>query len=183
MIFEALRIVIMRLNIKNIALLAVIAGAVACGKIRQIPPEPHIEFRQLELFDTIEPELGNPAKAARITFYFEDGDGDIGIGQPIEGEVDTLNLFFTAFTKKDGLFVESTSSDNVQSTSFRIPYIERTGQNQIIQGTIDIILFYYFFSLDDTVKYEFYLKDRAGNLSNVEETCEVPFSLLGTCKR
>jgi len=171
----------MNLRIRNIIVAIILLGTIACGKIRQISPVPHIEFRQFELFDTIEPQLGNPAKAAIITFYFEDGDGDIGIQQPVEGETDTLNLFFTAYLKENGVFVEPSPTDNVQSTSFRIPYIERTGQNQIIQGTMDIIMFYYFFNPEDTVKYEFYLKDRAGNLSNTEVTCEIPFSMTGSC--
>lgn len=172
----------MKINFRNIILPAIILGIVSCGKIRQIPPEPYIEFREFELFDTIEPQLGNPAKAGRVLFYFEDGDGDIGIRQPTGDESDTLNLFFEAFIKKDGVFVEPDPGDFVQSTAFRIPYLQRPGQNQIIQGTMEVILFYYFFNVDDTVKYEFFLKDRAGNLSNRAETCTFPFSLVGICE-
>lgn len=172
----------MRIRIQNIIPLILIAGAISCGKIKQIPPEPHIEFRSIELFDTLEPQLGNIAKAARVTFYFEDGDGDIGILQPLEGETDTLNLFFNAFLKRDGVFVSPLATDFVQSTSFRVPYIDRPGQNKIIQGTIEVILFYYLFNPDDTAKYEFNLKDRAGNYSNTDETCEIIFSVLGKCE-
>lgn len=165
----------MKPGVSHITILLIAVTAFSCGKIRQIPPEPYIEFQKMELFDTIEPQLGNPAMAARVTFYFEDGDGDIGIDQPVSDESDTLNLFFEAFLKKDGVFVEPSPDDRVRSTSFRIPYIEKPGQNKIIQGTMEIILFYYFFNESDTVKYEFYLKDRAGNISNREETCEMPF--------
>lgn len=172
----------MKLRTGNIVLPLILLGVLSCGKIRQIPDEPHIEFREFEMFDTIEPNLGNPAKAARVLFYFEDGDGDIGLKQPVEGETDTLNLFFEALLKKDGIFVEPDSSDFVQSTAFRVPYIERTGQNQILQGTIEVVLYYYLFNEADTVKYEFFLKDRAGNISNREETCVIPFSLIGFCE-
>ena len=173
----------MNLRLVNIILTVIIIVIISsCGKIRQIPPEPYIEFREFELFDTIEPQLGNPAKAGRVLFYFEDGDGDIGIRQPAGDESDTLNLFFDAFIKKDGQFVEPDNNDLVQSTSFRIPFLQRPGQNQILQGTMEVILFYYFFNVDDTVKYEFYLKDRAGHISNTAETCEFPFSLVGICE-
>ncbi|TFH35101.1 MAG: hypothetical protein E4G95_07325 [Bacteroidia bacterium] len=171
----------MKIGLGNIIIPAIILGAISCGKIRQIPIEPHIEFREVELYDTIEPQLGNLAKAARVLFYFEDGDGDIGIRQPTGDESDTLNLFFEAFIKKDGVFVEPEPGDFVQSTAFRIPFLQRPGQNQIIQGTMEVILFYYFFNVEDTVKYEFYLIDRAGHESNREETCVIPFSLVGIC--
>jgi hypothetical protein len=153
----------------------------SCGKIRQIPPEPYIEFRSFELFDTLD-ALGNTTKAANVKIYFEDGDGDIGLTQPVEGETDTLNLFFNAFLKKNGVFEPSGTTDIIKSTSFRVPYIDRPGQYKILQGTIDVIIYYYLFNPNDTVKYEFYLKDRAGNLSNIDETCEITFSQPFICE-
>lgn len=160
-------------------LLLIPAMIFSCGKIKQIPPEPWIEFRQVEVFDTIEPQLGNPARASRITFYFEDGDGDIGYSRDYAVDNDTLNLFFEAWLKKDGIFTEPDNDDLVQSTSFSIPDIEPEGQNKIVRGTIDIVLFYYLFNINDTARYEFYLKDRAGNISNVSETCEIPIGYPG----
>ena len=59
-----------------------------CEKIRQLPPEPVVEFRQFTMSDTVD-ILGNPAKAGILEFYFEDGDGDIGLKQPVEGQTDT----------------------------------------------------------------------------------------------
>ncbi|MFN2380133.1 MAG: hypothetical protein ABR519_07985 [Bacteroidales bacterium] len=168
----------MKLPLKYILLL-IPAIILSCGKIKQIPPEPSIEFRQVEVFDTIEPQLGNMARASRITFYFEDGDGDIGYIRDYAGDNDTLNLFFEAWLKKNGLFTEPDNDDLIQSTSFSIPDIEPEGQNKIVRGTIDVVLFYYLFNVDDTARYEFYLKDRAGNISNVSETCEIPIGYPG----
>jgi hypothetical protein len=169
---------LMKLRFKYIILLFP-AMIISCGKIRQIPAEPRIEFRQVEVFDTIEPNLGNPARASRVTFYFEDGDGDIGYSRDYSGDNDTLNLFFEAWLKKDGIFTEPDGDDLIQSTSFSIPDIEPEGQNKIVRGTIDVLLFYYLFNIEDTARYEFYLKDRAGNISNISETCEIPIGYPG----
>jgi len=154
----------------------------ACEKIRQLPPEPLIEFRQFTMYDTVD-ILGNPAKAGILEFYFEDGDGDLGLKQPLEGQTDTSNLFFTLLRKEDGIFSEVDESDPNKPSSYRIPYMEREGQNKILQGLIDITFLYFFFEPDDTIMYEFFVTDRAGNISNTASSCEIPFSLEGTCSK
>ncbi len=151
-----------------------------CEKIRQLPPEPTIEFRQFTMYDTID-LLGNPAKAGILEFYFEDGDGDLGLKQPVEGESDTTNLFFTLYKKENGVFSEIDESDPNDPADYRIPFMEREGQNKILQGTIEITFLYFFFELSDTIMYDFYVKDRAGNESNIVSSCEIPFSLEGIC--
>ncbi len=151
-----------------------------CEKIRTLPPEPRIEFRQFTLKDSIHPDLGDVGKSGILEFYFEDGDGDIGLKQPGEGDADTVNLFFTLYRKLDGVFVEADTSEISKPGNFRIPYIEREGQNKTLQGTIQITLFYNISNLSDTIMYEFYITDRAGNESNLESTCEIPFALNGT---
>lgn len=151
-----------------------------CEKIRQLPPEPVIEFRQFTMYDTVD-ILGNPAKAGILEFYFEDGDGDLGLKQPFEGQTDTTNLFFTLYNKDEGVFIEADELDLNNPSDYRIPYMEREGQNKILQGIIEITFLYFFFESTDTIKYDFYIKDRAGNESNIDSTCEIPFSLVGTC--
>ena len=153
-----------------------------CEKIRQLPPEPVVEFRQFTMYDTVD-LLGNPAKAGILEFYFEDGDGDLGLKQPVEGQVDTTNLFFALYSKEEGVFVEVDDSDPNSPSDYRIPFMEREGQNKILQGTIEITFLYFFFNTDDTIRYDFYVKDRAGNESNTDSTCEIPFSLDGICDK
>ncbi|MEA1886294.1 MAG: hypothetical protein U9N72_03675 [Bacteroidota bacterium] len=154
-----------------------------CEKIKQLPPEPVIEFRQFTMFDTIDQQLGNPGKAGILEFYFEDGDGDLGVKQPVEGqtETDTINLILTLYYKENDIFTEADSSDFNRPYGYRIPYMEREGQNKILQGTIEITFLYWIYDVTDTIKYDFYIKDRAGNESNIESTCEIPFSLDGGC--
>lgn len=157
----------------------------SCEKIKQLPPEPLVEFRQFTMYDTVDTLLGNPAKAGILEFYFEDGDGDLGLKQPVEDqtEIETKNLFLTLYYKEDGIFTEADSSDDNRPPGYRIPYMEREGQNKILQGIIEITFFYYYYTFDltDTIMYEFYIKDRAGNESNIASTCEIPFSLDGSC--
>ena len=152
-----------------------------CEKIRQLPPEPYIEFRQFTMFDTIDQQLGNPGKAGILEFYFEDGDGDLGLRQPVAGQTDTTNLFFTLYYKESGVFIEADPLDFNSPSDYRIPYMEREGQNKVLQGFIEITFLYFIFDINDTIKYEFYIKDRAENESNIVSTCEIPLSMYGTC--
>ena len=55
--------------------------------------------------------------------------------------------------------------------------MERLGQNKILKGTISVTFLYLFYSESDTVKYNFYIKDRAGNESNIATTSEIAVSV------
>jgi hypothetical protein len=66
----------------------------SCRKIEQLSPIPHIEFTSFTVFDTLD-ILGNSAKGGRLKFYFEDGDGDLGLEVPSGNQTDTTNMFFS----------------------------------------------------------------------------------------
>jgi len=57
--------------------------------------------------------------------------------------------------------------------SYRIPYMERLGQNQLLRGVISVTFIYQSFNTGDTIKYDFFIEDRAKNISNTEETAEI----------
>jgi hypothetical protein len=165
-------------KIRNgILLLIMVLAPLSCKKIRQLPPEPVISFTGFSMFDSTD-ILGNTHKAGILEFYFEDGDGDIGLEQPYFGDsdTDTTNLTFYLYEKENGFF--TTPSDTL---GYRIPYIERIGQNQTLQGTIEITFLYIGFSESDTLFYEFFIKDRAGNISNTSESYEIIFTGAGGC--
>lgn len=153
----------------------------SCRKIEQLPAEPSIEFQNFTVFDTND-ILGNYWKAGKLRFYFKDGDGDLGLKVAESGEADTTNLFFTLFRKTGGVMVQVPDNDILKPSSYRIPYMERTGQNKILKGTIDITFLYLFYDPadTDTLKYDFQIKDRADHFSNIESTCEIPLSINGT---
>jgi hypothetical protein len=152
----------------------------SCRKIETLPDTPHIEFRSFAVFDTTD-ILGNNCKGGRLKFYFEDGDGDVGLDPPDNGSMDSVNLFFTLYRETGNIFSEVPESDPMNPSDYRIPYMERTGQNKILKGTISVTFLYLFYSVEntDTIKYEFYIKDRAPHVSDTATTCEIPLSVNG----
>jgi hypothetical protein len=148
----------------------------ACQKIETLPAIPRIEYRSFTVYDTIDP-LGNHAKAGKLKFYFEDGDGNIGLKDPSTNLGDSTNLFFKLFRKEGGVMTEAPGNDPLNPSSYRIPYMSRLGQNKILKGTISVIFLYLFYEPSDTIKYDFYLKDRTENSSNTESTGEIILSV------
>lgn len=156
------------------------AAFFSCRKIQTLPPEPYVEFTSFKVFDTTD-ILGNKTLGGRLKFYFEDGDGDLGLDPPTdEFNNDTINLFFTLYRKTDGEFIQAGENDPLKPSGYRIPYMERLGQNKILKGTISVTFMYLFYSKEDTIKYNFYIKDRAGNISNTASTTEIVLSPEGT---
>ena len=160
-----------KLSIIVFAVIALIAAA--CLKIESVSEIPSIEFTSFEIFDTIEHHLQNKLKAGRLKFKFEDGDGDIGI-RPLS-DIDTINLKMTLYRKIDGVMQPvATTNPLLPHSAYRIPYLEKVGQSKVIRGEIIITMIYQFYEQDDdTIKYDFYIIDRAGNNSNIEETAEI----------
>lgn len=167
-------------HMKTLKILVLILPVIAftrCGKIEQLPPEPYIEFSRFTVYDTID-ILGNRQKAGKLEFEFEDGDGDLGLEPPNNlEEADSTNLFFTMFRKTGGVMEQVTENDPLKPSSYRIPFMDRPGQNKILKGNMIITFLYMTYNVTDTIKYEFYVRDRAGNESNTDETSEIVLSV------
>jgi hypothetical protein len=167
-----------------IILIAVLALG-SCRKIVQLSPIPHIEFTSFTVFDTLSP-LGNSDKAGKLKFYFEDGDGNLGLQDPEGTSTDTIkNLYFNSYRKIAGIMVQITdTADPVKAFDYRIPYMERTGQNKILKGTISVTFLYTFYEPKDSdiIRYDFFIKDRLDNVSETVSTCEIPISVNGLYK-
>ena len=144
----------------------------SCHKIEHISPVPSISFTSFTIFDTTD-ILGNHSKGGRLSFFFEDGDGDIGLNPPTSSLSDSSNLFLTLYRKIDGTMVEAEPGDPLYPSAYRIPYMVRLGQNKILRGTINVTFLYLFYSPADTIQYDFYIKDRAPHNSNVATTSEI----------
>jgi hypothetical protein len=153
-----------------------------CGKIEQLPATPLLSFTSFEVFDSTD-ILGNDIKGGRLNFYFQDGDGDLGlaIAQAGQGQ-DTTNLFFTLLRKSGDTYVPAADNDPLKPSDYRIPFMDRQGQNKILKGNISVTFLYLFFASSDTIKYEFYVKDRAHHESNTISTCEIVLTRNGICK-
>ncbi len=155
----------------------IMAFSLSCQKVESISEIPYIEFKSFELRDTID-ILGNPGKIGELIFKFEDGDGDIGLEQPdsISSDTTNYNLFFTLYEKIEGQFQKVDEEDLETPLNYRIPYIENIGQNKTLKGEVKVEFYYYLLMLYDTIKYEFYMVDRAMHESNVETTTEIAFT-------
>jgi hypothetical protein len=57
--------------------------------------------------------------------------------------------------------------------------MERLGQNKILKGTIAVEFSYLFYTEEDTLRYKFYVRDRAGNISNTDSTSVIPVFFPG----
>jgi hypothetical protein len=156
---------------------------VSCRKVQQLSSVPHIEYTSFTIFDTTD-ILGNNSKGGRLKFHFEDGDGDLGLNAPAPtgDQTDSTNLFFTLFRKEGGVMLPAPDNDPLKPSAYRIPYMESLGQNKIMKGTISVTFLYLFYSPADTIRYDFYIKDRALNESNVASTSEIVLSVNNTYK-
>ena len=163
--------------------LAAILVLGSCRKIVQLPPEPRIEYRSFTVFDTMD-ILGNVSKGGRLKIYFEDGNGDLGLKSDITSQADTTNLFLTLFRKTNGEMSQVPDDDLMKPSSYRIPYMERTGNNKILKGTITVAMLYLFYDPadNDTIIYDVYIKDRAGLISNTISTTEIALSFNNVYK-
>ena len=156
-----------------ILIITVLLSGLSCKKIESLPEIPSISFKSFILIDTTD-VLGNEGKIGELTFDFEDGDGDIGLTQPdsLSADSSNFNLFFTLFSKTDGEFIEVSENDLETPLNYRIPYIKKEGQNKALKGEIQIDFIYLLFEYD-TIKYSFFIVDRALHKSNIETTPEI----------
>jgi hypothetical protein len=169
--------VMRRGSIKYLFLLALAAGFLwSCRKVEHYPPEPQISFTDFILRDSVD-YLGNRILTGILSFHFIDGDGDLGMPELdslLPGTPSSSNLFFTLYYLNNNVLVPADEDDVKTPLTYRIPYIKMTGRDKTMKGEIKVIFFYINFPYD-TIKYSFYVVDRAGHESN---TAETPLLLL-----
>jgi hypothetical protein len=148
-----------------------------CPTPKVLPDIPKVEFRSFVLGE--EPnDLGQIVLIGVLNFYFEDGDGDIGFEASFDSlQPDSLkyNLFLMEYERVDGKYRMIDTSDLDVKQFYRIPPLDREGQNKTLKGEIEVKIDYYFPDKSDTLKYTFYLMDRAYNRSNTDTTTEIIF--------
>lgn len=141
----------------------------SCKQSARFSIIPKIEFVDLEKIAN----NYNYDDKANLTFYFQDGDGDIGL----EGNIspsDTLpeqkyNLFINYYEKQNGQFVKIDSINN----NARIPYLSNNVPESI-EGEITYEIYINnYLSPYDTVYFDFYIVDRALHRSNTVRTPEI----------
>jgi hypothetical protein len=149
----------------------------SCRKPERFSDIPEIKFINFEEFreylisnDTIIMYGGT------LAFYFQDGDGDIGLDDWMTSPPFDYNFFCNYYEKQYGTFVKIDSMETIQgkiepfNLNARIPRLSYLPEESI-SGEIYITMPQYrdSFSEYDTVKLEFYIVDRKLNKSNVKE--------------
>lgn len=150
------------MKMKNVlfALLVVfIVGFVTCIRPPDYPIIPRIEF--LSLSKNTMKQGNTPNDSLRLVLLFEDGDGDIGSN-------DSLNVFLI-----------DARQANATPEPFRMPFVPEQGAKNGISGEISLLV-YTTCCLPacgdpnnkavDSLSYDVFIKDRAGNKSNVVRT-------------
>jgi hypothetical protein len=147
--------------------------AVCCEPFEKVSDVPEVKFKSFTLYelDTLDMKI----KVGELVFNFVDGNADFGIDESSEPE-DTVNLFMIAY-QKTGLEYDSLSMDTYgrKYTVLNDENMVRTGQNKTIKGEIKVDVYYFLTPPFDTIRYAFYIKDRAGNLSNIDFSTDIGF--------
>jgi hypothetical protein len=179
MIFRCKFVSIKNRNVRRTIYIIMIAtlAMTGCPRPRTLPDVPKVEFKSFILEKKMN-ALNQEILTGTLTFDFEDGDGDIGF----EASLDSLflpdsikyNLFLTLHERVNGAYREIDTSELLSPPYYRIPPLDREGQNKTLKGEISVDIEYY--TIDyDTLRYSFYLMDRAFHRSNVDTTDEIIF--------
>jgi len=145
----------------------------SCEPFEKVSDVPEIHFKKYTSFviDTLDMIV----PVGELVFSFVDGDADFGIDTMLR-YADTVNLFLNAFQKVGGDY------DSVNANTygrkygiFRDEQMDRTGGNTTIKGDIKLQIYYFLTPPFDTIRYEFYIVDRAGHKSNIESTTDIAF--------
>lgn len=135
----------------------------SCTDEDTYPITPEIKFKSLEIFQNV-----SQLDSVVLTFSFTDGDGDIG---SVTTDSLSRDVFVKFYELRNGVFIPF--DDPFGAFNYRVPYLEPRGNNKSLKGDIRINVDYNVLQPNDTVKYELYLKDRAGHQSNTITTSTI----------
>ena len=159
-----------------------LSGLFSCKEIETYSPIPEITYKDFLLSEEIlydTSALHLPYIGGTLVFEFRDGNGDFGFLNCDDKNDTTYNIYITQLEKRDGIYYSSNPEDSSsQNYNQKICYdevMDRSGQNKLIQGKIEILFLYALFDHPsfDTIEYSFYITDQAKNKSNTELTDEI----------
>ncbi len=141
----------------------------SCMKKEVYPDIPEIAFERF----TTEFDTGMYARRGYLTISFKDGNGDIGLRPdqkepPFDtGSIYYYNYVIDYYEKQQGTFVKIELDPPYNA---RIPYLTPDDPNKAIKGIIVDTLTLNPRPVYDTIKFKFFIYDRALNKSNVDST-------------
>lgn len=151
---------------------------ISCDEIETYSEIPKIEYVDNEV--SYEYEDGVVVrKKVELEFSILDGDGDVGLTETDTGAPykDSLasNFFSEIYVRKNNKWI-SGKELNFVATSYRMPYMGED-YSAILKANV-FIDFSYASKLFpyDSIKYTFYILDRALNKSNTDSTSVIVFT-------
>ncbi|MGR3811768.1 hypothetical protein [Jiulongibacter sp. NS-SX5] len=152
-----------------------LASAVAlssCFKEPEFSFTPSIEFEGYTKDILLDKFLGANKDSIVISVKFQDGDGDLGLGEEdkaIAQQNDDFNYIIQPYRMKNGTFE---AFDPLVPLSGYFPQLKLDEKPGPLEGTLSytIEFFHSFSPKNDTLRFDVQIKDRSGNLSNVAET-------------
>tara|TARA_B110000046_G_C12986009_1_gene395674 strand:+ start:915 stop:1436 length:522 start_codon:yes stop_codon:yes gene_type:complete len=148
---------------------------ISCLKPESYPNEPILEYSGFESL----------SDSGKLTFFFTDGDGNIGLDQNLlsapfdPGSFYYYNCYISYFELMDGQWVRATSDPQGNNSpfadsitySYRIENMTPVGQDKALKGDIEIILEPFFYNPisnhSDSIRFSILLIDRSLNHSNL----------------
>ena len=156
-------------NCRFIILITGILMLSSCMKREEFSVIPQIAYQGFTLgFDS-----GLYARRGFLIISFKDGDGDIGLRPEMKwppfdtGSIYYYNYIIDYFEKQNGTFVKIVLDPPYNA---RIPYLTPDDHNKSIKGIIVDTLTLNPIPVHDTVKFKFFIYDRALHKSNVDST-------------
>jgi len=141
---------------------ALLIAAISCKKPAAVTTVPTLSFLSYTHFY----DINNKDTTGLLKMYFVDGDGDMGLNQDEPG----ADFYSTLWFKKNNVWKADTFYYN-----YRIPYLVGQGGTGTMKGEIDITFNKIIVTSIpfDSVKFQCYIVDRAGNQSNKIFTDEI----------
>lgn len=145
-----------------------LTGFYSCGELTTYSETPAIEYRSHIAKDSI--LFGNPVRFVELKFSIIDGDGDFGLLASDTADPYVGIYYFNFFTTLYGFSKGKFDTIKIENPNFRIKEVP-IEENKTYKADIYVKLDYpQSFLKSDTIKYDFYVVDKALNQSNTVTT-------------
>jgi len=154
---------------------------IGCVETEPVSTIPEITFKNFELFVAYDTFQERDMLFGKLKFDFIDGNADIGLyyqEDTISWNENNYNVYLKPYEKVDSQYFKIPDDSLNLPPYFIIAHndkLDRVGQNKTIKGSITINIEYFILPPYDTIRYEFFIRDRDGNKSNVEVSSDIGF--------
>jgi hypothetical protein len=156
----------------------------SCEPIEKLGVIPEIHYKSYTPVIVVTDTTANIINAGgELVFSFADGDADFGMDTSYS-RIDTANIFLVPFIKTEEGY--DPMDAEIYGRTYKILHdekMDRTGGNTTVKGDIKITITYLLPPPVDTLKFDFYIVDRAGHISNVESTRDIALSEMTLSNR